>query len=62
MDVQVKKIWSDLKVGKFAPVYFLQGEESFYIDMISNSLEKDDFTLIYFLSQHNDYNDDIHVW
>ena len=39
MDAQVKKIWSDLKVGKYAPVYFLQGEESFYIDLISNYIE-----------------------
>lgn len=39
MDAQVKKIWSDLKAGKFAPVYFLQGEESFYIDLISNYIE-----------------------
>ncbi|HEX6226577.1 MAG TPA: DNA polymerase III subunit delta [Chryseolinea sp.] len=39
MDAQVKKIWSDLKAGKFAPVYFLQGEESFYIDLISNFIE-----------------------
>ena len=39
MDAQVKKIWSDLKVGKYAPVYFLQGEESFYIDLISNYVE-----------------------
>ena len=39
MDAQVKKIWSDLKDGKYAPVYFLQGEESFYIDLISNYIE-----------------------
>ena len=39
MDAQVKKIWSDLKSGKYAPVYFLQGEESFYIDLISNYIE-----------------------
>ncbi len=39
MDAQVKKIWSDLKAGKYAPVYFLQGEESFYIDLISNYIE-----------------------
>jgi DNA polymerase III subunit delta len=39
MDAQVKKIWTDLKARKFAPVYFLQGEESFYIDMISNYIE-----------------------
>ena len=39
MDAQVKKIWSELKAGKYAPVYFLQGEESFYIDLISNYIE-----------------------
>src|SRR5688572_7250502 len=39
MDAQVKKIWSDLNAGKYAPVYFLQGEESFYIDLISNYIE-----------------------
>ena len=39
MDAQVKKIWTDLKAGKFAPVYFLQGEETFYIDLISGYIE-----------------------
>lgn len=39
MDAQVRKIWSDLKTRKFATVYFLQGEESFYIDLISNYIE-----------------------
>jgi DNA polymerase-3 subunit delta len=40
MDASVKKIMTDLKAKKFAPVYFLQGEESFYIDMISDYIEK----------------------
>ena len=44
MDVQVKKIWSDLKSGKYAPLYFLQGEESFYIDLISNYIEANALT------------------
>jgi len=39
MDAQVRKIWTDVKGGKYAPVYFLQGEESFYIDLISNYIE-----------------------
>jgi DNA polymerase-3 subunit delta len=30
----------DLKGGKYAPVYFLQGEEPFYIDFISDLIEK----------------------
>jgi DNA polymerase-3 subunit delta len=30
---------SDLKARKYAPVYFLQGEETFYIDLISNYIE-----------------------
>jgi DNA polymerase-3 subunit delta len=39
MDAQVKKIWNELKSGRFAPVYFLQGEETFYIDLIANYIE-----------------------
>src|SRR6185295_18474421 len=35
-----KKIVSDIKARKFAPVYFLQGEETFYIDLISDLIEK----------------------
>lgn len=44
MDAQVKKIWSDIKAKKFATVYFLQGEESFYIDLISNYIEANALT------------------
>lgn len=29
----------DLKAGKYAPVYFLHGEEPYYIDVISNYIE-----------------------
>ena len=36
MDANVKKIITDLKAGKYNPVYFLQGEETFYIDLISD--------------------------
>lgn len=40
MDAQVSKILSDLKAKKYAPVYFLQGEESYFIDVISDYIEK----------------------
>lgn len=40
MDASVKKIMTDLKARKFAPVYFLQGEETFYIDQIANYIEE----------------------
>jgi len=40
MDANVKKIMTDLKAGKYAPVYFLQGEESFYIDLIADYIEE----------------------
>lgn len=40
MDAAVKKILTDLKGKRYAPVYFLQGEETFYIDMISDYVEK----------------------
>ena len=39
MDAQVKKILSELRAGRFAPIYFLQGEETFYIDLISDYIE-----------------------
>lgn len=40
MDASVKKIMTDLKARKYAPVYFLQGEETFYIDLIANYIEE----------------------
>ena len=40
MDASVKKILTDLKAKKYAPVYFLQGEETYYIDLISDYIEQ----------------------
>lgn len=39
MDAQVNKILSELRSGRFHPVYFLQGEESFFIDQIDSYIE-----------------------
>ncbi len=36
MDANVKKILTDLRNNKYAPVYFLQGEEPYYIDLLSD--------------------------
>ena len=36
--MEFEKIMSDLSEGKYAPVYFLMGEESYYIDKISDYL------------------------
>lgn len=44
MDASVKKILSDIKAGKFAPVYFLQGEETFYIDKVADLIEANALT------------------
>ncbi len=38
--VDANKIITELKGGKYRPVYFLQGEEAFYIDQISDYIEK----------------------
>ena len=35
-----EKILSDLKARKYKSIYFLAGEETFYIDLISNYIEK----------------------
>lgn len=39
MDAEVKKVMSDLKAKRYAPVYFLQGEEVFYVDLIADYIE-----------------------
>jgi len=40
MDSQAKKILTELKARKFNPVYVLQGEEAYYIDLITNYIEE----------------------
>lgn len=39
MDASAKVILTDLKAGKFDPVYVLQGEETYYIDLIADYIE-----------------------
>jgi DNA polymerase III subunit delta len=38
--VSPDSVLKDLKINKYAPVYFLQGEEPFYIDQIADLIEK----------------------
>jgi DNA polymerase-3 subunit delta len=40
MDANVKKILATLQKQQHAPVYFLQGEESYYIDLIADYIEE----------------------
>lgn len=44
MDANAKKILADLKARKYAPVYFLQGEETYYIDLISDYIQENVLT------------------
>lgn len=37
---EVKKIIENIKKGNIAPIYFLMGEEPYFIDVISNYIEK----------------------
>ena len=39
MAISAESILSDLKKNKYAPVYFLQGEEPYFIDLISDYIE-----------------------
>jgi DNA polymerase-3 subunit delta len=41
---EVKEIVSDIKNGKLAPVYFLMGEEPYYIDRIAEFIEQNVLT------------------
>ncbi|MEJ2005314.1 MAG: DNA polymerase III subunit delta [Cyclobacteriaceae bacterium] len=36
---EAAQILKDLKAGKYAPVYFLQGDEAYYIDLIADYIE-----------------------
>lgn len=40
MDAAAKKILTDLKAKRYAPLYLLQGEETYYIDLIADYIEK----------------------
>lgn len=40
MNYSPENVLNELKQGKVAPVYFLHGEESYYIDLISDYIEK----------------------
>jgi DNA polymerase-3 subunit delta len=40
MDAAAKEILDNLRARKFSPVYVLQGEEPYYIDLISNYIEE----------------------
>lgn len=44
MDAAAKKIMDRLKARKFDQVYLLQGEETYYIDLISNYIENNALT------------------
>jgi len=44
MDAAAKKIMDRIKSGKYDPVYVLQGEETYYIDLISNYIEDNALT------------------
>ncbi|MEQ8424162.1 MAG: DNA polymerase III subunit delta, partial [Cyclobacteriaceae bacterium] len=44
MDAAAKKILTEVKKGKYAPVYVLQGEETFYIDLIADLIEANALT------------------
>lgn len=41
---EVKKIVTDIRNGKISPIYFLMGEEPYYIDKISEFIEKNVLT------------------
>ncbi len=40
MDATAKKVWASIKARKYEPVYLLQGEETYYIDLLSNYIEE----------------------
>ena len=57
-EINVNSIIKDIMNGKYAPIYFLMGEEPYYIDLISdfiidhvlNEIEKELEKMDYFLT------------
>src|SRR5690625_4294677 len=41
---EANNIIKDIKNNKIAPIYFLSGEETFYIDLISKTIEEEDLS------------------
>jgi DNA polymerase III subunit delta len=39
MDAAARKVLTDLRAKRYSPVYMLQGEETYYIDLIANFIE-----------------------
>lgn len=39
MDAAAQKVLTDLRARRYAPVYLLQGEEPYYIDLVANYIE-----------------------
>ena len=44
MNAELKKIFQGLQLRQFAPVYLIDGEEPYYIDLITNYFEKNILT------------------
>ena len=42
--MKYEEIVADLKAGKYAPIYFLSGEESYFLDDIATRIEKNALT------------------
>lgn len=40
MDAAFEKLVTDLKNGKYAPIYFLQGDEAYYLNALSDYIEE----------------------
>ena len=38
---EAEKILADLQAQKYSPIYYLAGEEPFFIDLISNYIEQE---------------------
>src|SRR3954471_1724259 len=44
MTAELKKIYQSIQLKQFAPVYLIDGEECYYLDMISGWFEKEILT------------------
>ncbi len=64
MNAELKKLFQSLQLRQFAPVYLIDGEEPYYLDMITNYFENNilnpaerDFNLMVMYGKDTEWND-----
>ena len=69
MNAELKKIFQQLQLRQFAPVYLVDGEEPYYIDLLTDYFENQiltpaerDFNLMVLYGKDSEWSDVVNAW